>query len=192
MAYKPNEKQARALEARGSSHKFDMVKRAKRDDAGELVYLKDKHGNTTRDIAFTESVTLCTITDNVTKRVIARAEAPNDEEAFCRALALAHDAPMPKTPGEIEAENIKLKRRVAELEAGRAAVQAPDAPNESESESTEAGDEELAALREEAEMLGVIVDGRWGEKRLRKEIARAESEGQGEINEAMAKIPPKE
>lgn len=194
MAFKPTEKQAKALEARGSVYRMETLKRPKLDANGEKVYLKDKDGNLTRDFAWTDPVVVCRITDTVTGRLIAKAEAPSDEEAFAKALAAAHDSPMPKTPAEIESENVKLKRRIAQLEAERADPKdaVPDPDDERSDPSPSAGgednsDDTLESLREEAEMLGIHVDRRWGERRLREEIAAAEADGKAEI---ASKMPP--
>lgn len=192
MLFKPTEKDARALEARDCRFSFDRIKRAERDERGNLVFAKDRHGEPTRDLKFSPEVTVCTIVDSKTKRTIAVEEGYSEEEAFARALAASQDAPMPKSPAEVEAENVQLKRKIAEMESARAA----DAPAEVEAESSEpeapaaetneeSPEPDLQGLRQEAEMLGIDVDGRWGADRLKQEIQKAESDGQAEIQSTL-------
>jgi nucleotide-binding universal stress UspA family protein len=52
-----------------------------------------------------------------------------------------------------------------------------EAEAEDKAAEAPASDEDLDALRAQLEELGVKVDGRWGEQRLRDEIAAAEAEG---------------
>lgn len=189
--FRPTPKQAEALETRGCRHRFRTIKRAKRDKSGQLVRqtITDRHGNPSSNLVFGQPVAICEITDTVTKKIIASGEASNHEEAFAIALGNLADAPRPRTPAEVEAENASLKRRLAELEGKRAdngiaPEVSPEAPTEPPTEP-EHEPVDLDGLRQEAEMLGIEVDGRWGEKRLRAEIQKAESEGQAEIQSKL-------
>lgn len=64
----------------------------------------------------------CEVIDRVSSQVYASAIAPNEEDAAAAALKAASGAERPQTPAQLAQENMALKARVAELEAGQASA----------------------------------------------------------------------
>lgn len=133
--------------------------------------------------------------------MVGRGQKPTEHESLRAAFDEAKQSPHVRTPSEIDEEHRRERARAAatdqenerlraEIEALRRQMaggetEAPEAATEPDTEPDTEGDpdheavaESLEALVAEAESLGIKVDGRWKEERLRNEIdaARRESE----------------
>lgn len=79
-------------------------------------------------------------------------------------------------PGENPA--VEVPDAVAKIDFVKALLKSGDLriaeADEADSEEEDEGDDDIDALRAEAAELGIEVSNRWGEKRLREEIAKAQ------------------
>lgn len=82
----------------------------------------------------------------------------------------------PILPGENPA--VEVPDAVAKIDFVKALLKNGDlrrvGADELDAEEDDDGDDVIAQLRDEATELGIEVNGRWGEKRLREEIAKAQ------------------